>query len=146
MTDNAQLLSDIVQAARDGADCYDAAARDVTDAQLRESFERSAEAKRALIAALCGRLEMMGAEAPQTGTVRGALRKAYTDLRASLSRHDARVYVAQLEEAEDRLLARVEQAVASTDNAEIRSQLQAHLPGVRACHDEMRRLKQRPAA
>lgn len=146
MTDNAQLLQEIVQVARDGADFYDAAALEVSDAQLRQSFERSAEAKRALIAALSGRLEMMGAESPQTGTVRGALRKAYADLRASISRDDARVYVAQLEEVEDRLLALVEQAVAGTDNTEIRSQLQAHLPGVRACHDEMRRLKQRPAA
>ena len=146
MTDNAHLLSDIVQAARDGAEFYEAAAQDVSDAQLRQVFARSAEAKRALIAALCGRLEMMHADAPQTGTVRGALRKAWTDVRVGLSRDDARVYVAQLEEAEDRLLACVELAVASTDNAEVRSQLQAHLPGVRACHDEMRRLKQGRAA
>jgi len=146
MTDNAHLLSEIVQAARDGAEFYDAAANEVTNPQLRDTFRRFAEAKRTLIAALSGRLEMMGAEVPQSGTVRGALRKAYADLRASVSRHEDRIYVAQLEEAEDRLLAQVEDAVAQTDNAEIRSQLQAHLPGVRACHDEIRRLKQRPAA
>jgi len=146
MTDNAHLLSDIVQAAHDGAEFYESAAKDVSDKQLAATFARLAEGKRTLIAALSGRLEMMGSEAPQSGSVLGALRKAYADLRASLSRHDERVYVAQLEEAEDRLLAQVEQAIAETDNAEIRSQLQAHLPGVRACHDEMRSLKQRPAA
>ncbi|HET7844078.1 MAG TPA: PA2169 family four-helix-bundle protein [Xanthomonadales bacterium] len=146
MTDNAHLLSDIVQAARDGAEFYDAAAGEVSSPQLRDTFVRMAEAKRTLIAALSGRLQMMGAEPPQTGTVRGALRKAYADLRAVLARRDEQVYVAQLEEAEDRLLAQFEDAVAKTDNPEIRSQLQAHLPNVRACHDELRRLKQRPAA
>ena len=96
--------------------------------------------------ALAGRLEMMGTEAPASGTVRGALRKAYADVLAALTRRDARAYIAQLEAAEDRLLAQVEQAIERTDVPEIRSQLQAHLPSVRACHDEMRRLKQRPAA
>lgn len=146
MTDNAQLLKDIVQAARDGADFYECAARDVSDAEIAAVFTRMAEARRALIAALAGRLEMMGEEPPAGGTVRGALRKAYADVKAALTRHDARAYIAQLEAAEDRLLAQVEQAIERTDVPEIRSQLQAHLPTVRACHDEMRRLKQRPAA
>lgn len=146
MTDNAQLLKDIVQAARDGAEFYASAARDVSDPELAPVFARMAESRQVLIAALAGRLEMMGSEAPASGTVRGALRKAYADVLAALTRHDARAYIAQLEAAEDRLLAQVEQAIELTDVPEIRSQLQAHLPSVRACHDEMRRLRQRPAA
>ena len=38
MTDNAHLLSDIVQAARDGAEFYDAAAGEVSNPQLRDTF------------------------------------------------------------------------------------------------------------
>lgn len=134
-------LRDLVQIARDGADFYAAAEPEVTDAHLKTIFERMAASKQDLIDALSGRLEMIGETPPVTGTKLGALRKAYTDVRANLSPDNERVYIAQLEETEDRLLHHLEDALRDSDNDEIRSQLQAHLPKVQACHDEMRRLK-----
>lgn len=146
MTDNAHLLKDVVQAARDGAQFYEAAARSVGSGALEQTFVRIAKSKRDLVAALCGRLEMIGEEAPQRESVGNSLRKAYADLRATLSRREDKVWIRQLEETEDRLLAQFQEAIDKTDNAEIRSQLQAHLPVVRASHDEMLTLKRRLAA
>jgi len=139
-------LRDLVQIARDGADFYAAAEPEVNDAQLKAVFERMAASKQALIDALAGRLEMIGETPPATGTSLGALRKAYTDVRASLSSHNEKVYISQLEQTEDRLLHHFEDALRDSDNDEIRSQLQAHLPRVQACHDEMRRLKAKLSA
>ena len=139
-------LRDLVQIARDGADFYAAAEPEVNDAHLKAVFERMAASKQALIDALAGRLEMIGETPPVSGTQLGALRKAYTDVRASLSSHNEKVYIAQLEQTEDRLLHHFEEALRDSDNDEIRSQLQAHLPRVQACHDEMRRLKAKLSA
>jgi uncharacterized protein (TIGR02284 family) len=143
---NAELLQDIVAVARDGADFYDTARSHVDDARLKETFARLAGHKRDLMVALGGRLEMIGEDVPGSGTVAGSLRRYYAELLAAVSSNDAAVYVAQLEAAEDRLLARMREAIDACDNAEIRSQLQAHLPMVRACHDEMRALTRRLAA
>ncbi len=145
-TSPAETLKDIIQVAHDGAEFYDAARLVVHNPALKDTFKRMATHKRALITALGGRLEMLGEQQPQGGTIVGALRQSYADIRASLSKQEESVYVAQLEAAEDRLLEHVEQAIAATTNPEIRSQLEAHLPTVRASHDEMRRLKQRWAA
>jgi uncharacterized protein (TIGR02284 family) len=143
---HAELLQDIVQVARDGADFYDTASSHVKSSALKDTFARMASAKRLLISALGGRLDMIGEEIPQSGTLAGSARKAYTELRAALSSQEDVVYVSQLEQAEDRLLAEVEGAVEKAENSEIRSQLLAHLPAVRSAHDEMRRLKQQMAA
>ena len=146
MTDNAHLLKDIVQVARDGAEFYDAAAKSIGSGTLRETFGRMADSKRELVTALCGRLDMIGEDAPPRESVASSLRKAYADLRATLSQRTDQVWIKQLEDTEDRLLAELQSAIERTDNAEIRSQLQAHLPAVRASHDEMLRLKRGLAA
>lgn len=143
---NATLLQEIIQIARDGAKFYDDARNEVKNPQLKETFARMAGHKRDLITALGGRLEMIGEEVPNSGTFAGSLQKSYADIRAALSANEEKVYVAQLEEAEDRLMHHVEDAIKDATNPEIKSQLQAHLPAVRACHDEMRALKQRWAA
>lgn len=143
---NINVLRELVQIARDGADFYAGAEPEVGDAHLKGIFERMAASKQDLINALSGRLEMIGEKVPETGTTFGALRKAYADVRATLSTDNEKVYIAQLEEAEDRLLRHFEDALRFADNDEIRSQLQAHLPRVQACHDEMRRLKAKLAA
>jgi uncharacterized protein (TIGR02284 family) len=141
MVDNANLLQDLVQVTRDSKTFYEDAARETGDAKLRDVFTRMASAKGGLIGALSSELVNMGENAPEGGTVAGSLRKAYADVRASLSKDDNKIYVGQLEETEDRVLEHFEDALAKTDSAEIRGVLTEHLPKVRACHEEMRNLK-----
>lgn len=143
---NASLLQDIIQIARDGAAFYDAARSEVRNPALKETFARMAGHKRDLIAALGGRLQAIGETVPDGGTLVGALRKAYADVRATLSSDEEAVYVRQLEETEDRLLEHVLDAISRADDPMVRNQLESHLRTVRACHDEMRTLKQRWAA
>jgi uncharacterized protein (TIGR02284 family) len=146
MSKTANVLSDIVQVARDGADFYDAATREVKSPQLREVFARMAQRKRELIGALAGRIRSEGEKVPDSGTFAGSIRKVYADVRAGLSSNEDKIYVGQLEEAEDRLLHEVEDAIKDSDEPELRAILQQHLPSIRACHDEMRGLKQAWAA
>lgn len=143
---NADTLQELVSIARDGAMFYDEAGKEVNDPSLKTLFLRMADHKRALISALSGKLAAAHEDIPTEGTVLGKLRRVYTDVRTSLSSNEAKVYVAQLEETEDRLLEHFEEAITSTDDPTVRSILQNHMPQVRACHDEMRALKQRLAA
>lgn len=146
MNHKADVLQDLIQLARDGAVFYADAAREVKDPALVSLFNRMAAAKRELISALGGQLERFGADVPSNGTFGGALRKTYTEVLAKLSSNDGKVYVDQLEGGEDRLLEHFEDAINDADSVELRAQLTAHLPAVRATHDEMRRVKQKLAA
>lgn len=138
---NAQMLQDIVQVARDSQTFYQDVAKETTDARLRDVFDRMAAAKGELIGSLNGSIVRLGEAPPEGGTVAGSLRKAYADVRATFSSEDNRIYVGQLEETEDRVLEHFEEALQKTDSPDVRSALSVHLPKVRACHDEMRNLK-----
>jgi uncharacterized protein (TIGR02284 family) len=70
----------------------------------------------------------------------GKLRHAYADARATLSSDEEATYVAQLEEAEDRILHAFEDALESAE-PDVRALLAVEMPKVRACHNRMRDLK-----
>ena len=69
------------------------------------------------------------------------LHRLYGDVSAKWSEgHDA-VYVARLEESEDRLLTAFENAAAAADRSDVREIILRHLPRVRICHEQMRNLR-----
>lgn len=140
---NTKILQELVQIARDNAGFYESAREQVKDPALKDLFTRMAAAKRNLIQGLGARLALSGEEVPDSGTTAGSMRKLYADILASLSRKDEAVYVGQLEDAEDRLLGHLNEALQSIDDPAMREAVTAQLPQVRACHDEMRALKRR---
>ncbi len=143
---NANQLKELVQVARDGAEFYEQAGGQVDDAPLRSLFAQMAAAKRELINGLSASIAASGEDVPQGGTLVGQLQKAYGQVRAALARNENRAWVAQLEDAEDRLLEHLRRAIRESDDPSVLGQLEAYLPRVRDCHDRMRALKQRLAA
>lgn len=137
----AHTVQDIVRIANDGADFYRDAMEKTDNPTLRNVFSRMLSHKQTIAGALRSKLKIEAADAPKEGTVAGSLRKAYTDLRAKLGNSQDKVYVAQLEETEDRLLKHFEQALKEIQDPSVKSLLQTHAPQVRACHDEMSELK-----
>ena len=143
---NANTLQDLVQIARDGVEFYTEAGKEVKDVTLKATFARMAEAKRDLIASLSTKLVASGEDVPTSGTALGKLRQMYADVRASISSNEEKIYVGQLEETEDRLVEHYESAIKEVKDPLVLAMLQAHMTRVRACHAEMRGLKQRLAA
>jgi uncharacterized protein (TIGR02284 family) len=118
MSNSTHQLKDIIEIARDGAAFYDDAQQHVQDVGLRAIFSQMAAAKRELITGLSAQLRADGEQPPRSGTIAGALRKAYTDIAAKVSKHEAKLYIAQLEETEDRLIAEVRKAIAEVEDAD----------------------------
>jgi len=138
---HADTVQDLVRIANDGADFYGEAMDKTSNPQLRNVFSRMREHKQRLASALRGQLHFNNEDAPRDGTFAGTLRQTYTDLRAKLSSNEDKVYVAQLEETEDRLLKHFQEAITEVTDPSVKALLQTHAPQVRACHDEMRSLK-----
>ena len=143
---NANTVKELVQISRDGLEFYQDAMNEVQSERLKAVFSRMAGNKRALIAALSSKLAMNDEDVPTDGTFAGSLRKTYADVRAKLSSNEDKVYVTQLEETEDRLLHHFQSALDDTTDPSVKGLLQQYYPQVKACHDEMRSLKQQLAA
>jgi uncharacterized protein (TIGR02284 family) len=143
---NANTVKELVQISRDGLEFYQDAIDEVQSERLKTVFSRMAGNKRTLIAALSSKLAMNDENVPTDGTFAGSLRKTYTDVRAMLSSNEDKVYVSQLEETEDRLLHHFQKALDDSTDPSVKGLLQQYYPQVKACHDEMRSLKQQIAA
>lgn len=140
MTRNAAQLNELIAITRDGQHFYQHALDEVQDAELQQLFREMAETKDEVIQALTLSVLSEHEEPTRGGTLLGKLRELYADSRARLASDEAATYVAQLEDAEDRILQAFEEAMASAE-PDVRALLAMELPKVRACHDRMLNLK-----
>jgi uncharacterized protein (TIGR02284 family) len=146
-SENESKVKALIQIANDGATFYVHALKHVEDPHLRRVFTEMGQHKRELVASLRHELQLDEHTVVESdGTAAGAFRRAYTDLLAMLGGNDAKVYVSQLEETEDRLLDSLREAIEEIDDPKVVAVLQSHLPQIVACHDEMRTLKAQMAA
>ena len=142
MPSAAAQLNELIGVLVDGVKFYEDAAQAV-DGPYQALFQRMASTKRAIVSDLRAEVAFHGEAPHEGGTVAGSLRQAYTDLRARLSGRPDERYVAQLEEAEDRILRAFTDALTASERAEVRQVAKNYLPDIKRMHEEMRTLKAR---
>lgn len=146
MSKTTSTLNELIEVLNDGVSFYEDASTSVDNPSYKSLFTRMASTKRSIATDLKAQVALHGETPASGGTIAGALRKGYTDLRASMSKHGDATYISQLEETEDRILHAFQDALTSSDRAEVRQIAQNYLPDVRRMHDEMRALKQQVKA
>jgi uncharacterized protein (TIGR02284 family) len=139
-------LKDLIELLNDGEKFYSEAATKVKVPAYADLFRRMALQKQAIASDLSARLAARGETAPAGGTMLGSLRKLYTEVRASMAKANESVYVAQLEQTEDRILEAFRNDLTQSEDMELRRIAERHYPDLKRTHDEMRDLKRRLAA
>ncbi|MGE8496870.1 MAG: ferritin-like domain-containing protein [Pseudomonas sp.] len=140
MSSKTAQLNELIEIIRDGQRFYEHAHDEVKDVRLQALFRDMSQVKTQVIQALAVKVAANQATPASGGTVVGKLRQVYADARASMSGDEEATYVAQLEEAEDRILHAFEDALESAE-PDVRALLAVEMPKVRACHDRMHSLK-----
>lgn len=146
MSETTSKLNDLIELLHDGEKFYTEAAEKVKLPAYKNLFQRMATLKRAIAADLSAQVKAHGGNVAEGGTVFGAMRKLYTDVRASMTKDSEAVYVGQLEQTEDRILAAFRDELNDADSVEVRRIAERHYPELKRAHDEMRDLKHRLAA
>ncbi len=146
MSDLIPTLHEIAKICCDGDAFYRDAAEKMQDPELREAVREVGRIRGALCRDIHGGLRDKGEETNGSGTFYGTLHKLYADLRARFAEDSDRIYVAELEEAEDRLLRSLEEASLNLEPADARVILQRYMPAARAAHERMRALKRKLAS
>ena len=141
MSQTTAQLNDLIAVLQDGVKFYEDGARAI-DGPYQALYQRLASTKRAIVSDLRAEVAYHGEAPVDGGTVAGSLRQAYTDLRARWSERPDVKYIAQLEEAEDRILRAFTEALTTSERAEVRQVAQNYLPDIRRMHEEMRVLKE----
>lgn len=133
-------LNDLIEATRDSANFYTDAAKSVDNPDLRKLFDHMASSKNGLIGSMSKEIRSDGATPATAGTLRGALREIYDDVRASMGREKSDYsYVSDLEKSEDHLMGAFHDVIKSDSaSKEVKESLRSYLPTVQAHHDTLR--------
>lgn len=141
MSTDIGTLNEMIEVLNDGKKFYQEASNEVRHFELKSLFGRMARTKEAIAADLKTAVRASGTKPADGGSLAGTLRKAYAEARAKLSSDKDYVYVAQLEEFEDRILNAFKDAAVKSDDPSVRTIAQRHMPEVVRDHNEMRTLK-----
>ena len=133
-------LRELAQICRDGERLYGQAAAHMCNPRLREVADEVGRLRGELYREFAALLSEHGLRLCDSGSFYGRLRKRYVALRARFADRD-RIYVFELENAEDRLLHAMERASLRPQAEEARALLLRHMPAARAAHERMRSLK-----
>lgn len=138
-------LDELVEVLNDGINFFGDAAELSRVAEHAQMFRDFRLAKSAIADAL-RTAAPLGAEVRQgEGSLRAALRQGYTDLRSRLAEDPDEIYIAALEEQEDRIYAAFRAAAEQSPPSPVRDIAREKLPQVKRMHDRLRELKSRYA-
>ncbi len=136
-----ETLNDLAEISRDGEKGFLAAAEDVQDPKLKAIF-RSAAARCAEGAReLESKIVSLGGETSESGSVTGAVHRAWTNLKATLTDRTERAVLEEVERGEDAAKEAYEHAIAQPMPPEIRSIIHRQYQGVKENHDRVRSLR-----
>ncbi|MEO7148451.1 MAG: PA2169 family four-helix-bundle protein [Rhodanobacteraceae bacterium] len=145
MAELIDILHDLVQICCDGEKFYQYAAGKMQSEELREAVSAVGRVRGDLCRDLASLLAAHGERPSDKGTLYGRMHKLYADFRARLSGNPDEIYVDELEEAEDRLLHALEEAMLTVEPPAAREVLRRYMPTARDAHERMRELKRRKA-
>lgn len=138
------VLSELININQDASHFYQSAAQRVENPQLANTFRDLETLHEGVAASLARQVQQNGGSAQdEDGTVSGKAAQWFGELMAKVSNDADETLVAHLEEAEDRCLHHMEDAI--KDDAvrtQTKSLLTAELASLRRSHDYMRSLKQ----
>jgi uncharacterized protein (TIGR02284 family) len=142
MKENA-VLNHLVDINRDACDFYSSAATKLEDTNLISTFRELESMHSNVITVLNRRIVENGGEADADGTLVGKGAKVFGELMAKVSSDSDETLISHLEEAEDRCLHSLEDAIEEDEiSAETRALLSTELGVLKRTHDHMKSLKE----
>jgi uncharacterized protein (TIGR02284 family) len=136
-------LSSLININEDACEFYEYAQEKAEDPEIKKTFRDLEGIHKNVVITLQQRVRTNGGTSDAGETIMGQAQKLWGELMASISNDVDETLVVQLEEAEDRCLHSMEDAIASDHvTSATRAALQEELNSLRKSHDYMKTLKE----
>jgi uncharacterized protein (TIGR02284 family) len=140
--DGLTVLKTLTDTLADSVNGYRDAAQHVESAEFRQMFTELADERSQVLSDLQSELGRAGGSADRDGTTLGTLHQRWLDFKASITGHDDKAVINEVERGEDYLKAKFETAMASdTLEGNIRGIVERAYGSVRKGHDRVSDLK-----
>jgi uncharacterized protein (TIGR02284 family) len=138
-------LSTLLETTKDGERGFRTCAGAVKDPHLKAVFEDAAKRCDEGAAELQAKIRSLGKEPTSSGTATGALHRAWTNIKSSITGMDEYAVLGECERGEDVAKHIYEEALNEDLPADIKTLVQRQYEGVKANHDRIRELRNQAA-
>lgn len=146
-TSIASFLNSLIQTCKDGQEAFRAAAESVENADFKALFTELSMQRQQFANELQTLVRGLGENAEVSGTIGGAMRSGWIDLKAAITNGDVQAILVECERGEDAAVAEYHEALEHDDLPHnVRAALRQQYMGVQAAHDRVRDLRDRFAA
>lgn len=135
------VLNDLIEISRDGADGFRICAEDADDQALKLYFENRAQSCEQAIHELSVEVRRYGGDPDTGGTATGTLHRAWVDLKAAITSRDNLAVLEECERGEAAAVLAYENALREELPAELRALIDLQCDGARRNHDRVRQLR-----
>jgi uncharacterized protein (TIGR02284 family) len=132
-------LNALIETCKDSEKGYHDAASDLRESPLKSLFNRFSSQRARFVSALQRAITEVGGFAANSGTVGGALRRGWLDLKAALEGGDARLLLVECERNEVVTEAIYEAAMREVLPDPVRALLERQYAAIKEAHRELRR-------
>jgi uncharacterized protein (TIGR02284 family) len=133
-----EKLQELIASNMDSCEVLTEAASAMDDLSLQALFTGLVSARVNYAKELQGYVRLNGEEAKDSGTVGGAVRTQWVNLRAAINRRDPKVVLIEAERAEDAIKAAYEDVLKETAGSPLNAVLTTQYAAVKAGHDRVR--------
>ena len=134
-------LNELAEISRDGEQGFLAAAEDVQNPTLKHVLRTAAARCAEGAKELESKIVSLGGDPSRSGSMTGAMHRAWTNLKSALTSRSERAVLEEVERGEDAAKDAYQQAIAQPLPPEIRSMVQRQYQGVKENHDRVRSLR-----
>jgi uncharacterized protein (TIGR02284 family) len=138
-------LNTLLETTRDGEDGFRTCSAAVASPELKNVFETAARRCDEGAAELEAKIRNLGGEPVQSGTVSGALHRAWTNIKSSITGLDEHAVLAECERGEDVAKHAYEAALQEDLPEDVAAIIRRQYQGVVHNHDQIRDLRNRAA-
>jgi uncharacterized protein (TIGR02284 family) len=138
-------VKDLIKVLHDGVNFYTAAKLELKGSGYETALQDMIDARQQALARLQPLVHVREGDIESGQTIRGSLHKAYADILALIKSNKSQVYIAQLEELEDRTLEAIRNTQQEVVSVDLKTALDYIHQSLRQCHDRMRSLKRNAA-
>ena len=138
-------VKDLIKVLHDGVNFYTDAKLELKGAGYDSALQDMIDARQQALVRLQPLVFIREGEVEDGKTISGSLHKTYADILAMIKSNKSQVYIAQLEELEDRTLEYIRKAQTEAVSIDVKTALNYIHKSLSQCHDRMRTLKRNAA-
>ena len=143
--DTISTLNGLIETCRDGQNGFQEASTNVKNTGLKSLFAEASTERAKFLGELQEEVRRLGGDPENSGSVAGALHRAWIDVKGTFTDRDDAAILNECERGEDSAVATYRDALATELPANIRSMVETQYTAVQSMHDRIRNRRDRAA-